>query len=230
MAKFIEPSAQIITPASNEEGKALLRRIEEFSRISHRSEDRMTEDSWRRFIQFVVLEKGDWSVTEHVIASVVMRLSRGITHELVRHRIASYTQESTRFVNYGKRDGDMEFILPEYFSGEDNTWDEKKQKAKVVFQRSCERAETDYLELISLGVAPQIARDVLGHALASTIAITMNLRTWRHLFMMRTSKETHPDFRRITGPLLAQFQERIPLLYDDIQTGLKQSEAQSKPR
>src|SRR5271157_1383779 len=112
MAKFISPSVEIIDPATEEQGVALLRRIEQFSRISHRSEDLMKEDSWLKFIKFVVMDKGDWSVVEHASAAVVFRTNRGITHEWVRHRLFSYTQESTRFVNYEKKMAPS-FIYPQ---------------------------------------------------------------------------------------------------------------------
>lgn len=236
MAKFISPTAQIVSPASEEEGVALLRRIEEFSRISHRSEDYMTDDTWLKFIQFVVMTKGDWSVVEHAQAAVVFRLDRGITHELVRHRLFSYTQESTRFVNYGKTDQkgnrvrDMEFIIPQEW--DKNTWDmtDAEKEAWEDYRLGCIEAEQRYLRQIQRKIKPQIARNCLPIGLASTIAVSGNLRNWRHLFMMRTSKETHPEFRRVTEPLLLQFQERIPVLFDDILPGYQQSEMQSKPR
>ena len=100
---IIEPRFQILSPQDDLAGVVALRTIERAARISHRSEDKQTDDSWQRFIQFVVMEKGDWSVTEHVSATVVFRVDRGVTHELVRHRLFSFTQESTRFVNYNKR-------------------------------------------------------------------------------------------------------------------------------
>lgn len=231
MARFIAPWYEIVNPKTPEEGVSLLRHIEHFSRISHRSEDAMTEDSWKRLLRSAVLEKGDWSVVEHSIASVIMRLSRGITHELVRHRIASYTQESTRFVNYGKKDQDgnlvrphMEFILPlEYTRQEGDTWTQNQVDALLDFEEGCKTEEARYHRQLGRGVKPQVARDGLPHALASTIAITMNLRSWRHIFLMRTSRETHEDFRRILDQVLVDFQERIPILYEDIEPGKKQS-------
>jgi thymidylate synthase (FAD) len=234
MAKFISPSYQIVSPATEEEGVALLRRIEQFSRISHRSEDRMTDESWLKFIQFVVMEKSDWSVAEHASASVVFRINRGITHEFVRHRLFSYTQESTRFVNYGKKDQDgnlvrqMEFTIPLEWDKDELTPEE--HEVWEDYRMGCIEEEQRYMRQLGRKVKPQIARDSLPHGLASTIAVTGNLRNWRHAFMMRTSKETHPEFRRVLEPCLRDFQERIPILFDDIVPGYKQSEAQSKPR
>lgn len=216
--KIIEPSFEILHPSSPEEGLKQLKLIESMARISHRSEDLQKEDSWLRFIQFVVMTKGDWSVVEHAYSTVVLRLDRGITHELVRHRLFSYTQESTRFVNYEKK-GYLECISP---SGLGN--DSKE------FYMAMQDAECSYRSILALGKSPQVARAVLPTSFASTIAVTGNLRNWRHFLIMRTTQETHPDFKRTTIPLLEAFKERIPLLFDDIVPHQKQAEALSKPR
>jgi thymidylate synthase (FAD) len=225
--KVIEPSFEIIKPNDLSEGIEQLRFIERMARISHRSEDRQTEGSYQRFIRFVVLEKGDWSVVEHVYSTVILRVDRGITHELVRHRLFSYTQESTRFVNYQKK-GEMEFIKPSFPVDIDPTFN--VQKFNYAWAGAIKDAEQSYLELLEEGLSPQLARSVLPNALAATIAVTGNLRNWRHFLIMRTTKETHPDFRRVTIPLLAEFQRRIPILFEDIVPEQKQSEALSKPR
>lgn len=238
MARFIIPSFEIVSPATEEEGVALLRRIEQFSRISHRSEDLMTDDTWLRFIKQVIVDRGDWSVVEHGTAAVVFRTNRAITHEFVRHRLFSYTQESTRFVNYAKKDQntgqfvrDMEFVIPLPLRKDIDEMSDLEKAAWEDFRQGCIEEEQRYQRQIARKVLqPQDARDGLPHALASTIAVTGNLRNWRHLFMMRTSKQTHPLFRELSEPLLTTFQERIPILFDDIMPGLIQAEAQSKPR
>jgi thymidylate synthase (FAD) len=126
----------------------------------------------------------------------------------------SFTQESTRFVNGHKTYPDgLEFIAPTVLGATDELLD------------SFANSETSYLNLLSLGVRPQEARAVLPNALASTIVVTGNYRAWRHLFVMRTTIETHPDFRAVTTPLLKEFQERVPLLFDDIKPGLSQVES-----
>lgn len=222
--KIIQPSFEIITPGTPAHGVEMLRKIEMYSRISHRSEDKQTDDTWPRFIKAVVIDKGDWSVTEHSVATVVARVDRGVSHEWVRHRIGSYTQESTRFVNYGKRE--IEFIEPE--------WPVSNSVAvpnfKLDWVAQMAEVERIYLNMLRDGVAPQIARSILPNALATTIAVTYNLRNWRQFFMMRTTRETHPDFRRTSIPLLEAFQWRIPLLFDDIEPEQKQSISLSKPR
>lgn len=233
MANFIESSASLLSPATPAEGEALVRRIEESARISHRSEDQATEGSWRRFVTFVVLERGDWSVTEHVSASAIFRISRGISHELVRHRLFSYTQESTRFVNYAKRDADgklvhqMEFIMPgEFLAGQLGA----DSEAAKDYMEGCIDAENRYVRQIERGVKAQIARDGLPIGLATTIIVTGNLRSWHHFLSIRTTRETHPDFRKVTIPLLGQFRERIPVLFDAITPERKQSEAMAVNR
>jgi thymidylate synthase (FAD) len=218
--RIISPTWELLKPENSSAGVDCLRYIEQMARISHRTEDRQTLDSWERFIQNVVVDHGDWSVVEHASATVILRVNRGVTHEQVRHRLFAYTQESTRFVNYSKDSTTAEYIpsvrvLPEHF----DEWVEDLTKTDAI-----------YLKWLKRGYAPQIARDHLPNALASTISITGNLRNWRHFLIMRTSKETHPDFRRVTVPLLKEFQERIPIIFDDIAPESKQSEAQRSAR
>lgn len=222
--KIIEPTYNIIDPVGQTEGIGLLRKIERMARISHRSEDKQTSDSWNSFIQAVVIGHGDWSVVEHASATVIFRVDRGVTHELVRHRLFSFTQESTRFVRYINNPGfgeGMEFIIPSVM----NT----PQLFDLWMQQMID-AEQRYNKMIGYSARPQEARSILPNALAATIAITGNLRNWRHFFLMRTSKETHPDFRRVTVPLLIQFQALIPILYDDIVPNERQIENLRKPR
>lgn len=216
--KIIQPSYEIVCPLNGQDGVQLLRNIERYARISHRSEDKQTDGSWRRFIQAVVIEHGDWSVVEHEKATVIFRVDRGVTHELVRHRLFSFTQESTRFVNYGKKE--IEFILPEFVT----------TILQPQWEIAMSEAERNYLLLLKHGEPPQIARSVLPNATASSIVVTGNLRNWRHFFTMRTTQETHPDFRRVTVPLLADFKRIIPLLYDDIEPLVKQRISMEKAR
>ena len=163
----------------------------------------------------MVLKHGDWSIVEHASVSVDAVVDRGITHEWVRHRIGAYTQESTRFVNYEKK-MPPKFIVPlglEMNSAAYNAWE-----STII---ECERA---YRNMLAAGCSPQIARSVFPNALASRLIVTYNLRNWRHFFLMRTSKEAHPQMREVTIPLLAEFQEKIPILFDDIRPLAKQSD------
>jgi thymidylate synthase (FAD) len=220
--KIIEPSFEIITPfgpLTETDGIDMLIHIEQMARISHRSEEAQTPDSWRRFLEAVVVKHGDWSVTEHASVTVLFHVDRGVTHELVRHRLFSFTQESTRFVNY-KKVGEISVMRPEGMLPEfESPWEEGISKACWA-----------YTVLMERGARPQMARSVLPNALASKIAVTGNLRNWRWFFMARTTSETHPDFDRVTIPLLAEFKRLIPILYDDIEPNIKQSISMARVR
>lgn len=220
--KIIEPYFHILNPRNRDEGIVCLQKIEELARISHRSEDNQTTTSWEKFIPAIVMKHGDWSVVEHASATVIFRVDRGISHELVRHRLFSFTQESTRFVNGRKSYPEgLEFIPPSALK-------DTNLPPFVSWQLACLSAEHEYLNMLNWGARPQEARSVLPNSLATTVGVTGNLRTWRWFFLARTTLETHPDFKRVTIPLLAQFKERIPILYDDIESDLKQSISMAK--
>src|SRR5271169_6839580 len=148
---IVTPYARIILPETLNDS---LRRIEYAARISHRSEDDMNENTTNRFIQAVVVNRGDWSVTEHVSASVEFLVDRGITHELVRHRLFSFTQESTRFVNYTKK-MPPSFVNPFSVLGKDSISGTSLNWIALI-----EHSEMCYKDLLSKGCAPQIARSV----------------------------------------------------------------------
>ena len=202
-----------------DDGIDLLQRIEEIGRVSHRSEDKQDLNSWKPFISAVVLQHGDWSITEHASVTVEALVDRGITHEWVRHRIGAYTQESTRFVNYTKGIS-LSFIKPpidDVDGGDD-------------WQEAMEHAEISYEVMMEKKSRPQIARSVLPNSLASKLIVTYNLRMWRHFFLMRTSRESHPQMRQVTIPLLEEFKSKIPLLYDDIVPESRQADNLCLPR
>lgn len=213
--KIIEPNFELRTwrgPLTSADGIDMLKWIEFNARISHRSEDKQTDDSWKRFIEAVVLQHGDFSVIEHSNITIVFRVDRAICMEILRHRIASYTMESTRFCNYSKKE--IEFISPIGYEETSEIWTRWKD--------SLANAEQTYLYLLQNNWKPQEARSVLPNSTAATLSMTMNLRNLRHFLLMRTSRETHPELRRITIPLLIEIQTKIPLLYDDIQPESRQ--------
>jgi thymidylate synthase (FAD) len=218
--RITPPTVELLRPKTREEGIEQMRFIERMARISHRSEDRQTSDSWDRFIRTVVLQHGDWSVTEHSYATVQLRVNRGITHELVRHRLFSPTQESTRFVNYSKKEHEPEYIPSTVVKMNDlEEWIDDLIRADATYQKWLNR-----------GYAPQIARDHLPNALAATITFSGNFRHWRHVLLMRTTVEAHPDLRRVMTPLLRSFQDVVPILFEDIQPEARQIENMQKPR
>ena len=227
---IVEPYARILW--GQETGVELPRKIEWCGRISHRSEEAQTNDSWQKFLRAVVLGHGDWSIVEHASVTVDAVVDRGITHEWVRHRMGSYTQESTRFVNYEKK-MPASFIRPAGLSNEAEragNGEQVEPSVSQLWQHAIHTAEQSYKRLISSGVSPQIARSVFPNALASRIVTTYNLRNWRHFLLMRTTREAHPQMRQVTIPLLKEFQEKIPVLFEDIEPEAKQADNMRKMR
>ncbi len=216
---IVEPYAKMIDVDDSVDGVELLKKIEWAGRISHRSEDAQTSTSWEKFLRAVVLGHGDWSITEHASVTVDAVVDRGITHEWVRHRIGAYTQESTRFVNYEKKMPASFIVPPDLLD-----WQ------RSVVEGAIEEAELAYKSLLMGGCTPQIARSVFPNALASRLVTTYNLRNWRHFFLMRTTREAHPQMRQVTIPLLQEFQAKIPILYEDIEPEAKQSDNMKKMR
>jgi len=204
--RVVKPWYRILNLGFREDGIKLLQQVEYHARVSHRSEDRITDTSWEGTVKRVCIDRGDWSVAEHVNVTVVMYTDRGITHEIVRHRIGSYTQESTRFVNYEKK-MKPNFIYPR----------PQDEKINTTWLNAIIAAETAYKALLSEGWTPQEARSVFPNALGSTIHVTYNLRNWRYFFLARTSREAHPQMRELVIPILEHFKRLIPILYDDIQ-------------
>ena len=204
--KVIAPSFEIM-PVNGEE---ILKSIERAGRTCYKSEDKITADSARKFVAGIV-KSGHESVIEHEKITVRIICDRGVTHEIVRHRIASYSQESTRYCNYSadKFGNELTFIRPFY-------WNEKKDKMGL-WLRSMLFAEKMYMELIELGATPQEARAVLPNSLKTEIVVTMNLREWRHFFKVRCSPAAHPQMREVAIPILKKFKEIIPVVFDDIQ-------------
>ncbi len=187
------------------DGTEILKDIERFGRTCYKSEEKITENSAEEFVR-MILKSGHESVIEHISVTVRFICDRGVTHEIVRHRLVSYSQESTRYCNYNKKG--MTVIDPIFFIG-----DEEKYRIWEQAMKDCERA---YNALIVLGATPQEARTVLPNSLKTEIVMTCNLREWRHFFKLRTSERAHPQMREITIPLLKSFKEKIPVIFDDI--------------
>ncbi len=189
----------------NVDGEQILRNLERYGRTCYKSEDKITPDSARKFV-VSILASGHESVIEHEKVTVRVICDRGVTHEIVRHRIASYSQESTRYCNYKSRG--IQVIEPFFFVGDD-----PKYQIWLKAMHACEEA---YNALIEAGATPQEARSVLPNSLKTEIVITYNLREWRLFFKQRCSKRAHPQMREVTIPLLREFQLRIPVIFDDI--------------
>jgi thymidylate synthase (FAD) len=203
----------IITPSFTIEhevdGSAILRSIERAGRTCYRSECRITPDSAAEFVRKII-SSGHESVLEHEKVTVRIVCDRGVSHELVRHRIASFSQESTRYCTYGegKRSGEVTFIRPCWLVDDE---------AGRAWSFAMVKAENAYLYLLAHGWTAQQARSVLPNSLKTEIVMTANLREWRHFFRLRCSPAAHPQMREITVPMLREFQQRIPAIFDDIE-------------
>lgn len=188
--KLIEQSHEVLffTPDAD----AL---IETAGRTCYKSHSRTTPTSSSTFIR-ALMKSGHHSVLEHGVATVKFITNRGVTHELVRHRLASYSQESTRYVKY---DGDMEFIMPVW-------WDD--HTACIEFATACKMTERSYQDLLLMGWKPEQAREVLPNALKTEIVMTANFREWMHVFKLRCSKAAHPQIRDLMLCCLGDFSTR----------------------
>jgi len=187
------------------DGERILKNLERYGRVCYKSENKITPNSARKFLA-TIIKNGHESVIEHEKITVRFICDRGVTHEIVRHRIGSYSQESTRYCNY-KSDG-IQVIEPFFFVG-----DVKKYQIWLEAMKASEKA---YNDLIEAGASPQEARSVLPNSLKTEIVITYNLREWRHFFRLRCSKRAHPQMREIALLLLQEFKQRIPIIFDDI--------------
>lgn len=207
--KIIKAGYEILTEISDG-GIAELRHIEKIGRVCYKSEDKITEDgeSAKKFVKMII-ERGHEAMIEHSSLSVKFIVDRGVSHELVRHRIASFAQESTRYCNYSKDkfDNGVTFIKPLFFD------DTKYQR----WLAAMADAESAYLDLLNSGATPQEARSVLPNSTKTEITITANYREWRNLFKLRTANAAHPQMREATIPLLKELKEKLPIIFDDIE-------------
>ena len=203
---IIEPGIEVLDDL---DGRRMLRKIEAAGRICYKSEENITDGSAEIFVRSI-LKNGHESVIEHEKISVRVVCDRGVSHEIVRHRIASYSQESTRYCNYSKEKfgKELTFIKPVF-------WEEDSKEYQL-WKNLMKKTEASYNELIEMGAAPQEARSILPNSLKTEIVITMNLREWRHFFRLRTSKKAHPQMRQISRMILEYFKENIPAVFDDI--------------
>jgi len=201
--EIVTPSHEIIDSI---DGKQILLKLERCGRTAYKSEDKITADSSSRFIRRMI-KRGHESVIEHVSVSVRFVCDRGVTHEIVRHRLVAYTQESTRYCDYNKKG--VTFIKPLF-------WDEGSAGYDY-WLAAMISAEYNYNHLINLGSSPQQARSVLPNSLKTEIVVTTNLREWRHILRLRTSSASHPQMREIMIPLLEEFKSLIPVIFEDIE-------------
>ena len=201
--KIIEATHKIIKAPLYGEALKLL---ELAARVCYKSEDKIKPGSAEKLIESCI-RRGHHSILEHVNITVKFICSRGISHELVRHRHCAFSQESTRYVNMGGKE--IEFIKP---------WWYDKEKPHVVdkWRNHMHDCVFYYQELLIEELPPQAARGVLPNDLKTEIIVTTNIREWRHILDLRTDGAAHPDMRNLMRPLLAEFKEKYPVLFDDV--------------
>lgn len=201
---------EILTPFV---GADELKRIERIARTCYKSEDKITEDL-SSAIKLVgrLVKDGHEAMLEHGYLTVKFICDRAVSHELVRHRMASFAQESQRYCNYsqGRFGGDVTFLQPWWLDEDDMAW--------RIWRNACIDAEETYFKMLDLGYAPQNARLILPNCTKTEIVVTANWREWRHILQLRTAEDAHPDMRYLMGGLLAELKTKMPVLFDDIPT------------
>lgn len=191
------------------EGKFILSHLELAGRTCYKSEDKISENSSKTLLK-ALIRSGHDSVLEHAGITVRFICDRGISHEIVRHRVASFSQESTRYANYAKEKFGHEItVIRPFFWKEDS-------EAYRQWEEAMEKTERTYLKLLEMGAKPQEARSVLPNSLKTDIVTTANIREWRHILNLRCAKASHPQIRQLMLPLLAEFHSKVPVLFDDL--------------
>lgn len=211
---IIKPCIEIIDMNDYEE---IIHKIEKIGRVCYKSEGNITDESAERFIRNII-KRGHESVIEHESVTVRMVCDRGITHEIVRHRLASYSQESTRYCNYsGDKFGNQITVIDIASGFSYDLSNENDRKKYEVWTEAMAHAEQSYFRMIELGATPQEARSILPNSLKTEIVVTMNLRAWRNFFRLRCDSHAHPQMREIANMALAVFQEKLPIFFFDIE-------------
>jgi len=201
-----------------QDSASILRYIEVAGRTCYKSEDKITQESSKGFVKGII-KSGHHSVIEHISITVRFICDRGISHELVRHRLAAFSQESTRYANYSKDKfgNEITVIKPVFWSEE--------SEAYGFWLTAMKNAEDAYLNLLKTGAKAEEARSVLPNSLKTEVVMTCNLRQWRHVLNLRCSKAAHPQIREIMFPLLKELHEKIPVVFDDLyETFIKRSQ------
>ena len=205
--KIIDASVELVQEMDAEQ---IMKHIERAGRVCYKSESRISDTSAEKFIANII-KSGHESVIEHVSLTFKIICDRGITHEIVRHRLASYSQESSRYCNYSgdKFGNELTFIKPCFWREDDANY--------LLWKKSLEVIEQNYLAMIKNGAKPQEARSILPNSLKTEIFMTANLREWRHFLKLRTSPRAHPQMREIALKIYKILKEKLPVLFSDIE-------------
>ena len=204
--KIIEASVELV---EDFDAAAVMKKLERAGRVCYKSEGNIKADSAEKFIRGII-KRGHESVIEHASVSFKIICDRGVTHELVRHRLASYSQESSRFCDYsaGKFGGELTFIKPCFWSDDDENF--------LLWKETMARLEKNYLAMRANGAKPEEARSILPNSLKTEIFVTMNLRELRHFLKLRTAAAAHPQMREVALKIYKILAEKLPAVFDDI--------------
>jgi thymidylate synthase (FAD) len=215
--KIVEQHHEILSIPEN-----LLQTLERAGRTCYKSEDKITPDSAGKFVQMLI-KRGHHAMIEFGTIIIKFVTNRGVTHELVRHRLCSFAQESTRYVNYGG--DDVAFIRPVwccyvdegvYGSLKHGFHDPTITTADEMWFNSCLEAENNYHQLLEYGWRPEQAREVLPNSLKTEIVVQANIREWRHIFKLRAAPQAHPQMQALIRPLLEEMKTKLPVVFDDL--------------
>ena len=204
--KIIEQYHEILSVPEN-----LMQTVELAGRTCYKSESNITPESAGKFVSMLI-GHGHHAMIEFGSIIVKFVTNRGVTHELVRHRLCSFAQESTRYVNYGG--DDIEFILPDWASKPCDA--ENGHGPMKIWRSSMLAAENAYKELLKKGWRPEQAREVLPNSLKTEIVVQANIREWRHIFKLRAAPQAHPQIKALMKPLLSELREKLPVVFDDL--------------
>ena len=204
--KIIEPSVELINPIPYE---LALNTVEIAGRTCYQSEDKITDGSAEALIRRII-KSGHESVLEHVSVTARFICDRGVSHEIARHRIGAYSQESTRYCNYsnGKFGGEITVIKPCFWRPNTEPYDR--------WASSCFKAEYEYFKLLENGATPQEARSVLPNSLKTALIVTYDLREWRHFLRLRCAPDAHPQMQQVAKMAQKLLTERYPVFFEDL--------------
>ena len=216
--KIIDPSFTFIAQPDR---ATAYNRIAEAMRNCYRAELNAMPKTDEELVELAI-KRGHYSVIEFASVAVNIVCDRGVTHELVRHRIASYAQESTRYCNYaGEKFGrELTFVRPSWAQG--NGMSTAKYK---FWLEAMEYAEKSYMNMLDNLAMPQEARAVLPNSLATKIAVHANLREWAHIFKLRCDLPAHPDMRQTMKPILLAMLDEYPHIFQPVHNWLSQKGA-----
>lgn len=204
--RIIKPDVEVISPL---DGQEILKKIEQCGRVCYKSEDKITDGSAEKFVVNII-KRGHEAVLEHYSITLKFICDRGVSHEIVRHRLASYCQESTRYCNYSK-DGfgnEITVIEPCFL--------DKNSESYEYWEQAQIASENCYFAMLEAGSTPQEARDVLTNSLKTELIMTADLREWRHFFKLRCAPAAHPQMREVAIIGLNKIKEKVPVIFDDI--------------